>query len=207
MNRTGPAPFGYQRVIHGLAADPEEAVVRKKIFELFIETKKMQSVAETLNAEGHRTRTGTLFSTQTICRYLKNPIVLGTLGEVERIVEDDLWKKCQDILDEQKAKGGAKRASRHLFAGLLHCSCGHKMYVPSASKKYVCGDCRAKIITDDLEVVFIQQATGPLMGKATSPLFIQWENLSSEAKREIVEILCDRIEVNGNSVTIHFAEL
>ena len=39
----------------------------------------------------------------------------------------------------------------HLFSGLAHCSCGHKMYVSADSPKYFCRKCRNKVAIVDLE--------------------------------------------------------
>ena len=39
----------------------------------------------------------------------------------------------------------------HLFSGLAHCSCGHRMYVAANSPKYFCRKCCNKIPITDLE--------------------------------------------------------
>ena len=205
--RTGPPPFGYQRIDGVLYLYDDEALPRQLVFTLFELHRRKQQVAETLNAEGHRTRSGTMFSAQTVGRILTDPIVLGVPGKVEQIVEQELWDRCQDILAEQKAKGGAKRAARHLFAGLLFCQCGQKMYVPTSSKKYVCADCRAKVTISDLEAVFLEQAKKTIKDQTALKALADWDALPFSSRREVVETLTERLEVNGSSITIHFSAL
>ena len=207
MKNTGPPPFGYTRRGGCLVTVKYEAAIRKRVFVLFAEHPRQTVIAEMLNAEGHRTRSGTIFSAQTIGRILADPIVLGVPGEIEQIVELELFECCQDILAEQKAVGGAKRSPRHLFAGLLYCSCGQKMYVPSSSKKYVCSDCRAKVDSSDLESVYVKQALNTELSSLITPLLQTWDAQDFSTKREVIEAICERIVVNDKCITIHFADL
>ena len=203
--RTGPTPFGYRREDGKLSLNPVEAPIRLRAFELFAKSERRQTVCETLNAEGHTTRNGASFTLATLTRLLQDDIVLGN-GEVEALVPEELWQRCCTILESQKGKGGPPvRKVANLFAGYLHCGCGQKMYVPSNSSKYVCGECRAKIAKDDLEDIFhaqLQNYPLPSDLKADDEsLANKWASFPFEKKRKLVEAITDRIVIDDKKVT------
>lgn len=210
MKRTGPPSFGFVRENGMLHAHPDEAPVRRRIFELFAEHQRKKTVAMILNAEGHRTRSGALFNGTTVGRLLAEETAKGIPGVAETLVPEDLWQRCNDILDKQKGNGAAPRKVAHLFAGLTNCRCGTKMYVPSNTDKYVCTSCRHKIPTDDLEAVFlhvltqwIDQTDGLDLPNATR----FWNAASFDTRRQLIEQIAEHIVVDGKKITFGLVAL
>lgn len=178
----GAAPFGYEWKNNELALHPTEAPIRKMIHELFAEHKRKKKVVKIINEKGYRSRKGNLFTDSVIDNFLRDPIVkamrrvnytnvkgekgLVTLKPQEdwvfvpapRLISDELWQQCNDIL-ENMTKNHNKVRSRgvYLFAGVVTCECGEKMYMRLKAPKYVCKKCKNKIEPDILEEVFHEQ--------------------------------------------------
>ena len=210
----GQAPFGYQWEDKKLVPNPQEAPIRRLIYELFLEHRRKRTVARLLNEASYRTRRGAKFSDTTVGRLLQDPIAKGlrranytrSLGdnrkwvlkpeeewiytEVEPIVSEELWGRCNQILDEQRAK--YKRPARrtvHLFSGIVFCHCGNKMYVPSNSPKYTCHKCRNKIGTDDLEGIFQEQLRAFLFSPSEISNYLDRADRLLREKDELLQTL------------------
>ncbi len=181
----GQAPFGYELKNKKLVLHPDEARVRKRMYELFLEHKRKLTVAKLLNTAGFRTRNGSKFSDTTVGRLLADPTAKGKhrlnysksrgvkmgwdfkpeseweYADVEPIISPELWQQCNDLLGygEGKRKRPTRKAVQ-IFGGLVFCACGQKMYIPGDTVKYTCQKCRNKIPADDLESVYVGELKG-----------------------------------------------
>jgi site-specific DNA recombinase len=184
----GVPPLGYRWHEGQFAVNPEEAPVRRRIYELFREHGRLRTVATLMNAAGHRGKKGKPFSDSTVEKLLMDPTAKGlrcsnytrlVKGKTVRkpqsdwvwlpcpaIISEELWDECNAFLLRRKAsrKPITKRPV-HAFAGYVFCACGEKMYVRSNTPKYVCMACRTKIPIVDLDRIF----QGELHGFSLSP--------------------------------------
>ena len=171
----GSAPYGYQWKERKLVVKPEEAAIRRKAYELFLELRRKGQVAEQLNTAGYRTRNGAIWRDTTVLRILDESSAKGLYlfntqrqigtwrtepkpesewGKVpcEPIVSEALWNQVNQILEEQlKSWKKPGKPPVHLFSGIAHCTCGNRMYVAANSPRYFCRNCSNRIPIVDLE--------------------------------------------------------
>lgn len=210
----GKAPYGYHWKDKKLVPHPDEAPVRKLMYELFLEHRRKRTVARILNERGFRVRKGARFSDATVGRLLQDPTAKGihranytkrvagdkpwalkpehewVLTKVEPIITEELWQQCNDLLEARKITQvrPAKRAV-HTFAGVTVCSCGKKMYVPSNSPKYVCMACRNKIPIVDLEALFLERVHGFMASPDALADYLSRTGTVVEEKLRLVETI------------------
>ena len=175
------APYGYQWKDRKLMVQPDEAPVRRKAYELFLQYKRKGTVAKLLNAAGHRARKGALWSDTQIKRTLSDPSAKGVYYfnrirkngswkgtekpeeewgkvECEPIISEDLWNQVNLIMEEQlKSWKKPGKVPLHIFGKMTWCQCGGKMYARSDSPKYHCRKCNRKIPMTDLEAIFREE--------------------------------------------------
>lgn len=210
----GAAPFGYQWQGDDLVPEPAEAPVLKLMYELFAKHRRKKTVCRMLNEAGYRTRAGVAWTDHTLHRLLLNTTSKGLYRcrhtastddkgnwkqrpesewvflSVEALVPEELWDECARILAEQRRKRRpAGPRPVHLFAGLLVCDCGNKMYVPSNTLKYVCQKCRTKIPITDLEGIYYEQLKGYFLSPEDVAAFIAEADETIRSKEELCSVL------------------
>ena len=180
---SGKTPYGYVWKDKKLQQHPVEAPVRKLMYELFIRHRRLGAVARILSDMGHRSRQDKKFSDTSIGRCIGDWTAKGTyrinvyrstgkawefeikdqsewgLVPVEPLVSEAMWNEANQLLEERKSDRTKRPGPKpsHLFGGLVHCHCGHKMYVGPNTPKYVCVKCRNKIPMVDLESIFVEE--------------------------------------------------
>lgn len=139
---------------------PEEAIIVKKIFELYSSGKGLKAICNKLNHEGYKTKKGNMFSTCGIKDILMNPIYIGKIrynvrenwterrrkginknpiivdGEHEPIISMDLWNKVHELYKIKSGKPKKTFESNYLLTGLMKCpQCGASMVAGRTKNK------------------------------------------------------------------------
>ncbi|MCP5545644.1 MAG: recombinase family protein [Akkermansiaceae bacterium] len=190
----GQTVYGYHWVDGELVPHPDEAPVRRLIYELYRKERHKRPVAMILNERGYRTRSGKPFTDMSVERLIRDTTAKGvrlanhtkSQGQnkawtlkpadewvrlpVEAIVDEDLWEDCNRILADVKSKYTRVRRKKptYLFSGLVYCGhCGgtQKLYPQTGWDKYRCTKCACKIAKDDLEELFVEQLGGFLVSE------------------------------------------
>jgi DNA invertase Pin-like site-specific DNA recombinase len=134
----GRPPYGYKvGSRHRLELIPEEAVVVRYIFRLYLqEGLGIRLIARRLNEEGLRTRRGGNWSMVSIRDILRNRVYLGTYsrfgvrvtGSHPPLVSADDFRVVQDRLNARRTSYQPRVTSRFLLSGIAHCGyCGNKL--------------------------------------------------------------------------------
>ncbi len=226
----GAAPFGYRWHERRLIPYPEEAPVRRLIYELYIEHRRFLTVARLLNERGYRTRGGGKWSHTTVERLIRDPTAKGarranytrSLGDgkkwvlkpesewvtipVEAVVPEELWNAANALLAERRqGRTRAPKRAVQLFSGLTFCHCGTRMYVPSNTPKYVCQrpGCRTKVPQADLERIFQGELHRFALSPAAVDASLAASNEALDAKAELLATLrreAERLKADADEV-------
>lgn len=160
-SHNGKVPLGYRVVkgsTEGRGKNTEvvivevEAMLVRKIFELYASGKGLKSIANSLNKEGYTTKANGPFSTCSIRDLLDNPMFIGKIrynqyenwsekrrkgksanpilvdGLHPAIIDQNLWDKVR-LLREKKSSMPKKRfEGEYLLTGIIRCpECGAAM--------------------------------------------------------------------------------
>ncbi len=140
----GRPPYGYKvGARRRLELEPEEAVVVRYIFRLYLQEKPeapsgmgIRLIARRLNEEGLKTRRGGNWSMISIRDILRNRAYLGTYsrfgvrvpGSHPALVSQEDFRVVQDRLNARRTSYAPRVASHFLLSGVAHCGyCGNKL--------------------------------------------------------------------------------
>lgn len=203
----GPGIYGYHWQDGKLVPHPDEAPIRRLMYELYLEHRRKKTVVKILNDRGYRTRKGKKYVAKVFEDLIRDPTAKGlrranytTRREtgkyqrkaetewiyvpVEPIVSEELWEECNRILLSQKE--GVKTPGprpHHLFGGVVRCTCGDKMYARRATGKYACSSCSMKIPAADLEAIYHTQLEGALTSADVAAYLDRAEESIAEYER------------------------
>ncbi len=178
----GTAPFGYRRhtqtygsvTKHRIVPNESEAPIVTRMFDMAFHGEGAKAIADTLNSEGLRTRSGRLFGATGINHILRNEAYVGTLvwnkysrntagrqrradGEVIRVpdchsplVDRHTFERVQALLTSRRPlmKHPMRVASQYLLSGMARCArCGSvAVGTNGKSGKYLYYSCNNRIM-------------------------------------------------------------
>lgn len=159
----GQVPFGYvyDAQLQGLSPHPTEAATLRRIFEPAARLVSLTEIANTLNAEGLRTRArifqkrdGTKknvgkkrFRSDIIRRLIMRPLYVGRVrmngkefpGQHAALVADELWERANEAIRPALQPAPRRFRNRdkhfHVLKCIAHCGCCGRAMIPNASGK------------------------------------------------------------------------
>lgn len=145
----GPVPLGYSYDKEtGLQVNEDEAVIIRRIFDLYVEGKEgSSSICGILHEAGYRKRSGKKLDRKAVLHVLKNPFYIGKFrwqqqvydGEHDPIVSVEAFTRATEILQKRTAESPGTRLhnqDEHLLSGIIRCSrCKSAMVGVSCRKK------------------------------------------------------------------------
>ncbi len=159
----GQVPFGYvyDEVLQGLSPHPTEAATLRRIFEMAAGLTSLTEIANTLNAEGLRTRARIFnrrsgdkqnvgqkrFRSDIVRRLITRPLYAGRVrmngkefpGQHAALVSDDVWERANAAIRPAALPAPRRFRNRdkhfHLLKAVAFCGCCGRAMIPNASGK------------------------------------------------------------------------
>lgn len=114
----------------------EQAVIVRKIFQMYASGSTFAEIINELNSSGLKTSRGNPYNPSSISRILSNERYAGRytikgideVAECPRIIDDDLFNTVQKKLSESQSKHRHRNNHTYLLSGVLRCGeCGERM--------------------------------------------------------------------------------
>lgn len=208
--------YGFKWEGDELVLHPEEAPIRKMMYELFLKEKRKKAVIRILTEKGYRNRNGKEFNSITLKRWLQDPISKGLrrtnysqaseinksmmlkpkeewfFHECPAIVSEELWQQVNDLIDEQdSSRKPILNRKVHLFTNFIFCHCGTRMNVRSRMTHYKCvnPECSNKIRRDDMEEVFKSRLLDFLSNKKELEQYFKQSEKGLKRRQEELQLV------------------
>ena len=133
----GQGLYGYDIVDKKWKVNSFEAGVVRNIFAWYKSGEKLSGIIQRLNLAGIKSKAGTPFNMNTVSHVLHNERYLGIVryegkvytDVVPAIVDEKLFRECNEMLDAHKHKGRECKAEKpYILSGKLFCGyCGSMM--------------------------------------------------------------------------------
>lgn len=143
LSTGGNLSLGLKIVDHKVELDERTAPAVRYCFEARAEGITKKPIADELNARGFRSKTGKLFTVNTVSQILANPVYKGihNYAGIERscpaTVSAELWDRVQEIEKREKKNYGKKvAATYYALSGKIFCGhCGASMIGDSGTSR------------------------------------------------------------------------
>lgn len=132
----GNVPYGYHVQDRKLRPRQEEAVVVRRMVELFLATQSDSDVTRELAAHGVLTRKERPWTPQSVARVLTNPVYAGFVtlgselhdGEHEPLIDRETFEQLQSLRATSSSERQSKNAQRqrnleYVLRGNVYCGC------------------------------------------------------------------------------------
>ncbi len=134
----GTIPLGYKAVDKKYVINEDEALLVRKIFEVYLNGESMNNICNYLNGLGYRTKTGAIFKITSINKILQNKRYAGyyiyrgqeVKGGIPAIISEDVFTEVAERMAKNKKVSSASKAigEQYLLTSRLFCGhCGEMM--------------------------------------------------------------------------------
>lgn len=137
--------FGYDVVDKRWVINSFEADVVRDVFNRYKNGEKLNDIINRLNRDGIKTKAGSAFNMNSVARMIRNEKYIGLVRSngnvytnvVPAIVDERLFRECNEMMDEHKHKQRECKAEKpYILSGKLFCGyCGSMMTAEAGTSK------------------------------------------------------------------------
>ncbi|OZV10750.1 hypothetical protein CIW83_18185 [Tissierella sp. P1] len=137
----GNVPIGYNFINDELVIDDYESMQVKKVYELYLEGKGADAIADYMTRKGYKNNNGYNWNSLQVIRVLSNPTYTGIVeyngnqyeGLHKPIISKETFEMIQSIMKSRKQK---PKSTKYLLGGIVYCAyCGARLRATWANAK------------------------------------------------------------------------